>query len=110
MAQRDPCGTAVADADRHRPRGRRPDGRASSGEATLGAQALPPPNIDFYEVIEIPNPDDLALLKQVRAFMKAKVAPVITKYCAGDAFPFELPPEFRELGIGGLGMQPRAAA
>src|SRR5947199_3341043 len=66
---------------------------------------LPPPNTDFYEVTETLNPEELALLKQVRAFMKAKVAPVITKYWAEDAFPFELLPEFRDLGIGGLGMQ-----
>ena len=66
---------------------------------------LPPPNTDFYEVTETLNAEELALLKQVRAFMKTKVAPVITKYWAEDAFPFELLPEFRELGIGGLGMQ-----
>src|SRR5438309_1262510 len=66
---------------------------------------LPPPNTDFYEVTETLNAEELALLKQVRAFMKDKVAPVITKYWAEDAFPFELLPEFRELGIGGLGMQ-----
>ena len=66
---------------------------------------LPPPNTDFYEVTETLNPEELALLKQVRAFMKDKVAPVITKYWAEDAFPFELLPAFRELGIGGLGMQ-----
>ena len=63
------------------------------------------PVSDFYEVTETLNPEELALLKQVRAFMKDKVAPVITKYWAEDAFPFELLPEFRELGIGGLGMQ-----
>src|SRR5947207_8532844 len=66
---------------------------------------LPPPNTDFYEVTETLNAEELALLKQVRAFMKDKVAPIITKYWAEDAFPFELLPEFRELGIGGLGMQ-----
>src|SRR5881409_4046019 len=66
---------------------------------------LPPPNTDFYEVTETLNAEELALLKQVRAFMKDKVAPVITKYWAEDAFPFELLPEFREFGVGGLGMQ-----
>ncbi len=40
---------------------------------------LPPPNTDFYEVTETLNAEELALLKQVRAFMKDKVAPVITK-------------------------------
>src|SRR6266567_876276 len=66
---------------------------------------LPPPNTDFYEVTETLNAEELALLKQVRAFMKDKVAPIITKYWAEDAFPFELLPAFRELGVGGLGMQ-----
>ncbi len=66
---------------------------------------LPAPNTDFYEVIETLSADELALVKQVRAFMDAKVAPIITKYWADDAFPFELLPAFGELGIGGLGMQ-----
>src|ERR1700750_2443190 len=36
--------------------------------------------------------------------MEAKVAPVVTKYWVDDAFPFELLPAVKELGIGGLGM------
>jgi glutaryl-CoA dehydrogenase len=66
---------------------------------------LPLPNPDFYEVTETLNAEELALLNKVRAFMRAKVAPVINKYWAEDAFPFELLPAFSELGIGGLGMQ-----
>jgi hypothetical protein len=41
------------------------------------------------------HPDELAVVKQVRAFMESKVAPIITKYWAKDAFPFELLPAFR---------------
>ena len=37
--------------------------------------------------------------------METKVAPIINKYWADDAFPFELLPAFKELGIGGLGIQ-----
>ena len=66
---------------------------------------LPAPNSDFYEVYETLNAEELATLKRVRAFMEAKVAPVITKYWVDDAFPFELLPAVKELGIGGLGMQ-----
>ena len=66
---------------------------------------LPAPNSDFYELVETLNAEELALVKQVRAFMEAKVAPVITKYWVDDAFPFELLPAVKELGIGGLGMQ-----
>jgi len=66
---------------------------------------LPPPNSDFYDVYETLNAEELATLKQVRGFMESKVAPIITKYWAEDAFPFELLPAFKELNIGGLGMQ-----
>ena len=65
---------------------------------------LPPPNSDFYEVYETLAPDELATVKRVRTFMEAKVEPVITKYWVDDAFPFELLPGVKELGIGGLGM------
>jgi alkylation response protein AidB-like acyl-CoA dehydrogenase len=68
-------------------------------------KALPAPNSDFYAVYETLNADELATLKRVRAFMEAKVAPVITKYWVDDAFPFELLPAVKELGIGGLGMK-----
>jgi alkylation response protein AidB-like acyl-CoA dehydrogenase len=49
--------------------------------------------------------DELATVKRVRAFMETKVAPVINKYWVEDAFPFELLPAFKELNIGGLGIQ-----
>jgi glutaryl-CoA dehydrogenase len=65
---------------------------------------LPAPNSDFYEVYETLSAEELAVVKRVRAFMEAKVAPVITKYWVDDAFPFELLPAAKELGIGGLGM------
>jgi glutaryl-CoA dehydrogenase len=66
---------------------------------------LPAPNSDFYEVYETLAPEELATVKRVRAFMEAKVEPVVTKYWVDDAFPFELLPAVKELGIGGLGMQ-----
>jgi len=66
---------------------------------------LPAPNSDFYELAETLNAEELSLLKQVRAFMEGKVAPIISKYWTEDAFPFELLPAFKELNIGGLGMQ-----
>ena len=37
--------------------------------------------------------------------MESKVAPIINKYWIEDSFPFELIPAFKELNIGGLGMQ-----
>jgi glutaryl-CoA dehydrogenase len=37
--------------------------------------------------------------------METKVAPIITKYWVEDEFPFELLPAFKELNLGGLGIQ-----
>src|SRR5580692_3145702 len=66
-------------------------------------KVLPQPNSDFYQLVETLPADELAVVKQVRAFMETKVAPVITKYWAEDSFPFELLPALRELNIGTLG-------
>jgi glutaryl-CoA dehydrogenase len=66
---------------------------------------LPAPNSDFYQLTELLSADESVMLKQVRAFMETKVAPIINKYWVEDAFPFELLPAFKELNIGGLGMQ-----
>src|SRR6266516_5785437 len=68
-------------------------------------KSLPAPNSDFYELAETLPAEELAVMKQVRAFMEAKVAPVITKYWVDDAFPFELLPAIKELNIGGIGMK-----
>jgi glutaryl-CoA dehydrogenase len=66
---------------------------------------LPPPNSDFYQFAETLSADEQAVLKKVRAFMESKVAPIINKYWVEDAFPFEVLPAFKELNIGGLGIQ-----
>jgi glutaryl-CoA dehydrogenase len=68
-------------------------------------RALPEPNSDFYQLAETLNAEELALVKQVRAFMESRVAPIINKYWVDDAFPFELIPAFKELNIGGLGYE-----
>lgn len=65
---------------------------------------LPAPNLDFYQLIETLSPEEQAFLREVREFMENKVAPIINKYWVEDAFPFELLPAFKELGIGGLAM------
>src|ERR1700735_5210237 len=65
---------------------------------------LSAPNSDFYEVYETLSAEELTTVNQVRACMETKVAPVITKYWVDDAFPFELLPAVKELGIGGLAM------
>ncbi|WP_028744865.1 acyl-CoA dehydrogenase family protein [Rhizobium mesoamericanum] len=78
---------------------------ATAAAATQTAQSkpLPAPNGDFYQLIDVLTTDELALVKQVRAYMDTKVKPIINKYWAEDAFPFELLPSFKELGIAGLG-------
>jgi hypothetical protein len=73
--------------------------------AKKAPKQLPAPNSDFYEVYETLNAEELATVKRVRSFMEAEVAPVITKYWVDDAFPFELLPAVKELGIGGLAMK-----
>src|SRR5216683_4424687 len=70
---------------------------------TSPTTTLPKPNGDFYQITESLNDADRAVLQKVRAFMETQVAPVINKYWADDAFPFELVPGFRDLKIAGLG-------
>ncbi len=66
---------------------------------------LPPADSDFYQVREVLSDDDRALLDKVRAFMETTVAPVINHYWAADAFPFDLIPSIRDLGIVGVGFE-----
>jgi glutaryl-CoA dehydrogenase len=78
---------------------------SASIKDTKQPKPLPAPNSDFYELAETLPAEELAVLKQVRAFMETKVAPVINKFWVEDSFPFELLPAFKELNIGGLGLQ-----
>jgi glutaryl-CoA dehydrogenase len=68
-------------------------------------KVLPKPNSDFYQIFQLLNGKEQEKVKQVREFMETAVAPVINKYWAEDAFPFELLPGIRDLGIGGLGYE-----
>ena len=77
---------------------------ASTAKTTRQPKPLPAPNADFYELVETLPADELAIVKQVRAFMETKVAPIITKYWVEDSFPFELLPAIKELNIGGVAM------
>src|SRR6267142_2678481 len=47
-------------------------------------KALPPPDSDFYQLVETLPAEDLAVVKQVRAYMETKVQPIINKYWAED--------------------------
>src|SRR3954462_13607152 len=66
-------------------------------------KALPAPNSDFYELVDVLTAEEKAIVKKVRTYMETKVQTIITKYWSDDAFPFELLPSFKELGLGGLG-------
>jgi len=66
---------------------------------------LPKPNGDFYQVAEVLNDSERAILQKVRTFMESKVAPVINQYWLEDSFPFDLVPGFRDLQVAGLGYQ-----
>ena len=82
-----------------------PNIRREIKPSTKQPKPLPAPNSDFYELAETLPAEELAVVKQVRAFMEAKVAPILTKYWVEDAFPFELLSSIKELNIGGIGMK-----
>ena len=72
---------------------------------TKQPRPLPAPNSDFYDILSTLPAEEVAVVKQVRAFMEGKVAPIITKYWVDDAFPFELLPALKDLNIGGVAMK-----
>src|ERR1700741_13980 len=66
---------------------------------------LPAPNSDFYQLADVLTAEEKAIVAKVRAYMETKVQPIINKYWSDDAFPFELLPSFKQLGLGGLGFE-----
>src|SRR6202023_2699850 len=78
---------------------------AATASKTAAPKPAPVPNGDFYQLIELLTPEEKAVVKKVRTYMETKVQPVINKYWSDDAFPFELMPSFKELGLGGLGFE-----
>ncbi|MFI4917934.1 MAG: acyl-CoA dehydrogenase family protein [Legionellales bacterium] len=66
---------------------------------------LPAPNSDFYQIIESLNKAEQEKVKQVRAFMESKVAPIINKHWEEASFPFEIIPGIKDLNIAGLGYE-----
>jgi alkylation response protein AidB-like acyl-CoA dehydrogenase len=75
------------------------------GKEVRKAAELPAPNSDFYNLIETLPAEELAIVKQVRAFMETKVSPIITNYWVEDSFPFEILPALKEINIGGVAMK-----
>jgi glutaryl-CoA dehydrogenase len=73
--------------------------------APATTHALPDVDSDFYRIHEMLSDEEQTLLKSVRSFMETSVAPIINKYWAEDAFPFELIPQIRDLNIVGVGFE-----
>src|SRR6202047_5601148 len=79
-----------------------PLGAAAKSEKKAPKQ-LPAPNSDFYQLADVLTAEEKAIVKKVRTYMETNVQPIINKYWSDDAFPFELLPSFKELGLGGRG-------
>src|SRR5882672_8484 len=78
---------------------------ATTANKTAAPKPVPVPNGDFYQLVDLLTPEERALVMKVRTYMETKVQPIINKYWSDDAFPFELLPSFKEIGIGGLGYE-----
>ena len=68
-------------------------------------KTLPQANGDFYGIDSTLSEEDQSLLRRVRAFLEAEVAPVITEYWIREEFPYQLLPKLAELDIMGLPYQ-----
>ena len=71
-------------------------------ERNAAAAALPAVDGDFYQIAGLLSKEEQLLLGRVRAFMEAQVAPIINHYWVRAAFPFDILPGFRALGIAGM--------
>src|SRR5437879_2855573 len=78
---------------------------AATASVKKAPKQLPAPNSDFYQLVDVLTAEEKAIVKKVRTYMESKVQPIINKYWSDDAFPFELLPSFKELGLGGLGYE-----
>ena len=76
-----------------------------SPDTKLSRPPLPAPDSDFYMIHDVLSEDERTILRKVRTFMEETVAPVINTYWENDAFPFELIPAIRDLGIVGVGFE-----
>src|SRR5690349_19498346 len=65
----------------------------------------PATNSDFFDLRSTLPTEEQHILEQVREFADTRLAPIISKYWLEDAFPFEVLPAFKELNIGGVGIE-----
>src|ERR1700685_1266297 len=88
------------------------DTLADRAPAKQRAYIPPPVNGDFYKIADLLDPEERAVVKRVRDFMEAEVAPVIEDYWARDQFPHEIIPKLAALdvNIAGVAYQGYATA
>jgi hypothetical protein len=53
---------------------------AAAGSAIKPSKPLPAPNSDFYRLVDFLTPDEIAIVKKVRAYTESKVQPIINKF------------------------------
>ena len=70
----------------------------------------PPISGDFYRMLDLLDPQELAVARRVRDFMESEVAPIIENYWASDKFPFDIIPKLVPLNIAGVGYKGYGAA
>src|SRR4051794_723898 len=74
---------------------------ATAREQAKQEQQLPPPDGDFYGIVDVLSREDRDLLGRVRDFMEEKVTPIINDHWMRDEFPFDILPAMSDLGIAG---------
>jgi glutaryl-CoA dehydrogenase len=60
---------------------------------------------DFYDLEAVLPEADRALLREVRAFMRGEVAPIINDYWSREEFPHQVFPRMAEIGMGGMALE-----
>jgi alkylation response protein AidB-like acyl-CoA dehydrogenase len=63
------------------------------------------PTSDFYALELVLADRDRAFLKDVRAFMRSEVAPIINDYWAREEFPHQVFGRAAEIGMGGMALE-----
>src|SRR5277367_3362793 len=88
------------------------DTLADRASVKARAYVPPPANGDFYRITDLLAQKERAVVKRVRDFMEAEVAPIIEDYWARDQFPHEIIPKLAALdvNIAGVGYQGYGAA
>lgn len=69
------------------------------------ASVFPPSVSDYFGIEDLLTPEESAIRARVRAFMEAKVAPVMAEYWEKAEFPHKLIPAFADLKVAGSTIQ-----